>query len=296
MAELGEMIRKRRDELGLTLDDLQARTKIRGKYLEAIEAGEYQVIPGEVYLRGFIRSIASELEMDADKALRTYQQDTGKVKDAAVGQGQTLSVKTDVPSLAVIQPERVVLAKPAEVEPVLPVRSSRVEPRQVSQPRKVPWLLIGLVLVLVGSAGYWYWTSNLNRLPADPPIAQDPTPGPDDPGEGGDPQPDPGPQVVLQDPNAADLVYLVKQDRITITVTAVKTQCWLRAEYGNQVIEKTLKAGSTTDASLGFQSDQQVKIRLGNAPAVKLIINEEEQLPLQGAQVRTVTVKIDPNP
>ena len=75
VSQLGELLRQRRETMGLTFTDLQARTKIRVKYLEAIEKGDFDVIPGEVYLRGFIRSIASELGIDQQEAMQLYHQD-----------------------------------------------------------------------------------------------------------------------------------------------------------------------------------------------------------------------------
>jgi cytoskeleton protein RodZ len=54
MKELGEFLKKTREEKGISLKDIQDRTKIRSRYLEAIEKGEFQIVPGEVYLRGFL--------------------------------------------------------------------------------------------------------------------------------------------------------------------------------------------------------------------------------------------------
>ncbi len=294
VAKLGEMIRERREELGLTLDDLQVRTKIRGKYLEAIEAGEYQVIPGEVYLRGFLRSISSELEMDADLALQAYRQDTGKEKvESAQIEAAKPSVAADSKRDAAASVEQRVLAKPAEVMPVLPNRSTRSEAVRIEQRGTVPWIAIGLALLVIAAGGYWYWTSTQGQPPVDPPITQNPSQTPGTPGAEDEPTPDPEPDVVLQDPNAKDPVYLVNE-RVDVIVTAVSADCWLRAEWGNQVVEQTLRARSTNEASVGFQSDQQVIIKLGKAPAVKLTINGEEQPPLTGEQVRTVTIKVNP--
>ncbi|ODS49649.1 MAG: hypothetical protein A8274_1386, partial [Halanaerobium sp. 4-GBenrich] len=42
--ELGTLLKKARQEKGLTLDDIQERTKIRKKYLEAIEANNFDIL------------------------------------------------------------------------------------------------------------------------------------------------------------------------------------------------------------------------------------------------------------
>ena len=46
MSELGQQLREARLQKGMSLDDVQEMTKIRKRYLEAIEAGDYKVLPG----------------------------------------------------------------------------------------------------------------------------------------------------------------------------------------------------------------------------------------------------------
>ncbi|MEW5933591.1 MAG: helix-turn-helix domain-containing protein, partial [Bacillota bacterium] len=59
MREIGELLRRTREEKGLTLKEAQVETKIRTRYLEALERGDDSVVPGEVYFRGFLRSYAN---------------------------------------------------------------------------------------------------------------------------------------------------------------------------------------------------------------------------------------------
>ncbi len=54
--ELGKMIAERRKKKGLSLSDVSTRTKIRKQFLEAIESGSLEDLPGEIYSRGFIRT------------------------------------------------------------------------------------------------------------------------------------------------------------------------------------------------------------------------------------------------
>lgn len=58
MSDLGYILRKTRLERKISLDDLQEVTKIRKRYLEAIEEGNYKVLPGSFYVRAFIKSYA----------------------------------------------------------------------------------------------------------------------------------------------------------------------------------------------------------------------------------------------
>lgn len=73
MAEIGIKLRARREELGFTLAYVQAETKIRQKYLEAVENGDDAIIPGEVYAKGFIRAYANFLGFDGLDLMRKYR-------------------------------------------------------------------------------------------------------------------------------------------------------------------------------------------------------------------------------
>lgn len=70
--ELGTLLRKARQEKGLTLVDIQERTKIRKKYLEAIEANNFDVLPGKVYLKVFVKGYAREVDINYNELLNYY--------------------------------------------------------------------------------------------------------------------------------------------------------------------------------------------------------------------------------
>ncbi|RJE86817.1 helix-turn-helix domain-containing protein [Paenibacillus sp. 1011MAR3C5] len=73
MSELGALLRKARDEKGLSLDDIQELTKIRKRYLEAIESGDHSVLPGTFYVRAFVKNYSEAVGLDPDEVLRLYQ-------------------------------------------------------------------------------------------------------------------------------------------------------------------------------------------------------------------------------
>ena len=70
--ELGTLLKKARQEKGLTLNDIQELTKIRKKYLEAIEANNFDVLPGKVYLKVFIKGYAREVDINYKELLNYY--------------------------------------------------------------------------------------------------------------------------------------------------------------------------------------------------------------------------------
>lgn len=72
LEEIGRRLREARERKGLTLHDVQVATKIRRKYLEALERGDDAELPPEVYTRGFIRAYASLVDLDGMELARAY--------------------------------------------------------------------------------------------------------------------------------------------------------------------------------------------------------------------------------
>jgi cytoskeleton protein RodZ len=72
MIEIGERLRRARQDAGLSLERLSARTKIQVAFLAAIECGEFARLPGGVFTRGFLRTYAREVGLDGDRIVREY--------------------------------------------------------------------------------------------------------------------------------------------------------------------------------------------------------------------------------
>lgn len=77
MSELGAHIKQEREKRNISLEELHEETKIRQLYLEAIENGEFSTLPGEVYLKGFLRTISRELSLEYGDLLELYSKDIG---------------------------------------------------------------------------------------------------------------------------------------------------------------------------------------------------------------------------
>lgn len=73
---IGDTLRREREKQNLTIKDIEHGTSIRSLYIEAIENGNYQALPGEVYTKGFIRNYANFLKLDPNACLEQYMADT----------------------------------------------------------------------------------------------------------------------------------------------------------------------------------------------------------------------------
>ena len=64
MTDIGPMLREARMHAGLDIDDVEERTKIRAKYLRALENEEWALLPGSAFTKGFLRSYADVVGLD----------------------------------------------------------------------------------------------------------------------------------------------------------------------------------------------------------------------------------------
>lgn len=125
VSDLGQKLKEARLAKGLSLNDIQELTKIRKRYLEAIEAGDYKVLPGSFYVRAFIKTYAETVGIDPDELLAEHSEHV----PAAVQSEQTM-------------------------EPVIQKRRSRSEVTQNAKwlSTALMWSFAVLILVVI----YWY--------------------------------------------------------------------------------------------------------------------------------------------
>lgn len=118
----GAALAAARQAQNLSVADAARQLKLSVSQIEALEAGDYEKLPGTIFARGFIRNYARLLKLDADALLR--------------------SVDLALPS------------PPAREE----APPSRDIPFPTAQPRRGPWYALALVLLLGGLAAYeFFW-------------------------------------------------------------------------------------------------------------------------------------------
>ncbi len=71
---IGAILREARTRREIELSEVEAVTRIRLGYLRAIESEDWEVLPGGVYTRGFIRTYAAFLSLDGDRLAAEYRE------------------------------------------------------------------------------------------------------------------------------------------------------------------------------------------------------------------------------
>ena len=107
---LGEQLKSIRGESRLTLQEVSRETKIPVKYLTMIEEGEYEKLPPEVYVKGFLKSYADYLNLDAPKLVNLYLREKDIKQNLNGNEGKDAAAKkTKIPRF-VITPRIITIA------------------------------------------------------------------------------------------------------------------------------------------------------------------------------------------
>jgi cytoskeletal protein RodZ len=126
VTELGNRLKEARLAKGISLDDLQSITKIQKRYLVGIEEGDFSIMPGNFYVRAFIKQYAEAVELDPEEIFQTYKDEI-----------------------------------PTTLNEDLPEQLSRVKTRKTLSDRSpkvfdlLPKLLIGIVVIGVAALVYY---------------------------------------------------------------------------------------------------------------------------------------------
>lgn len=128
MFDIGQHLSEQRRRRGLTLEECEAATHIRGRYLMALEEDRPEDIPDGAYARLFLRGYATFLDLDADALVAEFDERRGEESP--------------------LDEHRVVPIELAPAGRLDEIRRWIVQPRRRSRRREITWLGAGLLGVL----------------------------------------------------------------------------------------------------------------------------------------------------
>lgn len=237
MQGIGAVLRREREKRNLTLDDVAEKTKIRTKYLEAIENEKFEVLPGAVYVKGFISSYIKCLGIaDLPEVQNIMQADT------------TVQEVKEEEKVSVTAKER---NKPQKIEEEPLNKKSSVI------------ILLSVLAVCALLLVQWLYNGGLQndiQEEVPPQVEQAPEENiPEEPVEPVEPEP----------------VYegLVMELTIIDLTAGVEDKCWLEAKGdGVQILNATLLEGQ----SVKLEAKENLKLHLGNAGVVQITLNGQD--------------------
>jgi cytoskeleton protein RodZ len=72
-AQIGKMLKAAREATGVRLEDASRALHIRARYLQALEEGRLEDLPGRAYAKGYLLAYAGYLDMDKQELLRQFE-------------------------------------------------------------------------------------------------------------------------------------------------------------------------------------------------------------------------------
>ena len=81
MPEIGATLREARMRARIDVSEIEAQTKIRAKYLRALENEEWDLLPGPTYVKSFLRTYAEALGLDGKALLEQYRLEYERLSD-----------------------------------------------------------------------------------------------------------------------------------------------------------------------------------------------------------------------
>jgi cytoskeletal protein RodZ len=247
---LGETLRQARLDKGVSLADAARDTRIRRSYLEALEGEDAAALPPPVYTRGFLRTYADYLGLNAQAMVDLYQ---------------PVSRREPSPTLRAAIP-RVAIPRQIPVRPVL--------------------YGLGTIVFLAALVFAWNWYQDVQHSLRDgdttlrvragtptPTGARLPTPFPialPSPSPTASPSPEPEPSPTLQpSPSPTQVV-----DGIVVELRANQRVYVEAAVDGKQVLAETLAAGTQRTLPVARET---VIMRASNGSAVAVTVNGTPQ-------------------
>jgi cytoskeleton protein RodZ len=256
MPTLGQELKRLREDRGISLHQISEATHLGVRFLQAIENDTYDILPGGIFNRAFVRKFAKQVGMDEEQALALYERQLEEMGEEEAPRGSYL----------------------------------RAEEFEEKQPGN-SWLLSAIMFLVLCAGAYaaaQYFKgqqqhtsggdqANVTNTPTpEPTVEVTPTPDPNaSPNPSLSPSPEASPGLT---PPAGGMV---------ISLTATSGECWVSVKPdGLNTQQALLKAGETKEV---VANDKAV-LNLGNYPALSIKINGRPVNPDKLAPNRTSVI------
>jgi cytoskeletal protein RodZ len=275
--ELGEYLQRTREANGQSMDEVVEATKIRSRYLQAIEDGDFKVLPGIVYARGFVRGYADYLGLDGAKIAAQYlgsSADQLQEDNGASDPVQTPEIATRRRTSPVSH-KKVMAERKRRGVVGTPMRKSR------SKSSGIMW--VAGVVLLFTAAVVVYTSFIVPSHTQSPPLTKVINKRPPSGSSGSavaqaqgttivhHPQPAVVKFVQTASGNYSAAYSVITSKSLDVVVTAVSGTCWVQvAADGKTIVSSlTLQPGQTQT----WKANSSMQLLIGNSSHITMTIN-----------------------
>lgn len=254
---LGDLLRETREQKNLSLDDVEKGTNIRKLYIKSIEEGNYEKLPGEVFLKGFIKTYGKFLGLDSQKLIEQYKQEKNTPNPA-----EEINIETKKEEVAPSpteenkQQEKNSSTKTVNIQTKKEKNIPKIDSFSANQEylqshknnsKRNILLVVAILIVIIGAV-----------------------------------------VVFISSQGSSDTKTTTTTETVTVTENQAKEpepivsgaevkavfneDCWTEVKVdGKVVLSETVKKGNT----LTWKGDKQVDVTVGNAGAVDVTFNNQ---------------------
>ncbi len=243
---IGDTLRKEREKQRMTIEDIENGTSIRASYIEAIEKGEYDKMPGRVYAKGFIKNYANFLKLNGDEIVKQF---VAEVSPAVEPVEIEVKPEEGKKTSFSISGKRIIESDEGGFS--------------IGNYLSANAILAAIIAVVVVVGGIFYYTKDSGTEVAKTDVktqetkpaaqTQTPAPAPAQPAATNQVAAAPAPQV----------------DGVNVQAT-FSDDCWMLVTVDGAVVyEGVINAGQVMD----WKGNDNVNFRIGNAGAVDFVMN-----------------------
>lgn len=270
---IGEILKKTREAKGITLDEVAEVTKIRSKYLEAIEKEDFQTLPGEVYVRGFVTAYLKYLGIK-DQPEVTEIMKTKIVQPQEPAPAHIEDEKEKEKERQTRAKKRNKAAHASNSRKKMPAASFEEKPLSKKSSMIIILSIVAIVILL---ALQWVYTkSQQDEIPpANMQQQQNNENQPTDENNSEVDHPDANgvePPVEPQEPINTVYEGLEMHLEVVDLNPATTEQCWMQLIVDGQTTEMTMSEGQTQD----IKAAESIKVKFGNAGVVNVTLNGQD--------------------
>jgi len=238
-SSLGEELKRRREQRGISLRNISDETRINMRFLQAIESDNYRVLPGAVFNRRFVAAVAKQVGMDEEEAVRRYvEQEQAHAEDDSSSAYQ-----------------------------LPPVGDMTIGKEQETRSRL--WI-VPVVLIVLGAIGFAIWKTSpgfRNQVSA---LMGKGESKPEDDGHPAAAAQQPAPTATQPNQPAPTQDGKVLDAGLKIDIKVLQAECWFRTKVDNQpASDFTLKSGEERS----YQPKEKLELSIGESKNIEVKIN-----------------------
>ncbi len=280
MPTLGDELKRLREVRDISLHDIAESTRISIRFLKAIDADNYSILPGGIFTRSFIRAYAKQVGMNEDEAIGLYNEQLSPSKPETINLTEVAQQIDAITTQKASTKEKKRAARQTLSIQQPEFKAPSMTARKAST--NVNWgtLIIGVGILIVIAVIVTALVKQLNKASAEKQASNSsviqgaPKQPENTPPATGQTQPTTNPQTPPETSSTPPPPSLAPSDAMIVKIEGATGESWIKFQADETPpTQMTIRQGQTQDVP---PAQNTVRINYGNRTVLKLFINNKE--------------------